>query len=457
MLTWPTRLREELRYLVALALPITIVQVGMMLMGVVDTMMVGRVSETALAAVAVGNLVFFGAIAYGLGVIMGLDPVLAQAFGAKDRVGMTRGLQRGLLMAVGLTVPTAIVLGMAQPLLHFAEQPADVIPVAARYAWISIPGVLPFFVFLVFRQTLQVLGELRTIVAIIFFANGLNVLLNGLLIFGYGEFNGLGALGSAWASTASRWILAIGLLACSWRHLRPHLFPWHRESLGREGLLRLLKLGTPVGIQVFLEFGAFAVIALLMGWLGAREIAAHQIAINLASLTFMMPLGISGAASVLVGRAIGAGDMPAARSYAILSLLSGVGVMSLASILLCTLPYPLARLYTNQADVIAIAVLLIPMAGIFQVFDGMQVVASGVLRGAGDTRGPMLINVLGFWLVGMPVAVYLAFVIQVGPTGLWWGLVAGLATVALLLLMRVVDRLRRHVDRVQLDDVATAR
>lgn len=315
--TWDVDLANSLTrgtaYLVALALPITIVQVGMMLMGVVDTMMVGRVSETALAAVAVGNLVFFGAIAYGLGVIMGLDPVLAQAFGAKDRVGMTRGLQRGLLMAVGLTVPTAIVLGMAQPLLHFAEQPADVIPVAARYAWISIPGVLPFFVFLVFRQTLQVLGELRTIVAIIFFANGLNVLLNGLLIFGYGEFNGLGALGSAWASTASRWILAIGLLACSWRHLRPHLFPWHRESLGREGLLRLLKLGTPVGIQVFLEFGAFAVIALLMGWLGAREIAAHQIAINLASLTFMMPLGISGAASVLVGRAIGAGDMPAAQ------------------------------------------------------------------------------------------------------------------------------------------------
>ena len=190
--------------------------------------------------------------------------------------------------------------------------------------------------------------------------------------------------------------------------------------------------------------------------MGPAKSLRTEIAINLASLTFMVPLGISGAASVLVGRSIGAGQMPVVRSYATLSLLSGVGVMSLASVLLCTLPYPLARLYTNQAEVIAIAVLLIPMAGIFQVFDGLQVVASGVLRGAGDTRVPMLINVLGFWLVGMPIAVYLSFVVEVGPTGLWWGFVAGLATVALLLLVRVVERLRRDVDRVQLDDVAAA-
>jgi MATE family multidrug resistance protein len=188
-----------------------------------------------------------------------------------------------------------------------------------------------------------------------------------------------------------------------------------------------------------------------MGWLGSREIAAHQIAINLASLTFMMPLGISGAASVLVGRAIGAKQMQAARRYAVLSLASAAAVMACASIVLLAFPKPLAELYTNQMDVITIAILLIPMAGIFQVFDGLQVVASGVLRGAADTRGPMVINVLGFWLAGMPTAVYLAFVARVGPVGLWWGLVVGLATVSMLLLLRVIRLLQNPISRVQID------
>ncbi len=444
-------LRQDLSALVRLALPITFVQVGMMLMGVVDTMMVGRVSETALAAVAVGNLVFFGAIAYGLGSIMGLDPILAQAHGARDHAAMARGLQRGILLAVGLTLPTTLVLAGSEPLLRFARQPEEVIPLAARYAWISIPGVLPFYVFLVLRQTLQVVGSLRMIVMVILLANLANVGLNWLMVFGHGGFPAWGALGSAWASTISRWILALSLLACSWRHLRSLLFPWHRECFARAGFMRLLRLGMPVGIQLLLEFGAFAVIALLMGWLGSREIAAHQIAINLASLTFMMPLGISGAASVLVGRAIGAGQMQAARRYAALSLASAAAVMACASAVLLGFPQPLAQLYTNQIDVITIAILLIPMAGIFQVFDGLQVVASGVLRGAADTRGPMVINVLGFWLAGMPTAVYLAFVAHVGPVGLWWGLVVGLATVAMLLLLRVIRLLQNPISRVQID------
>ncbi len=423
----------------------------MMLMGAVDTMMVGRLSESALAAVAVGNLMFFGSIAFGMGVIMALDSVISQAVGAKDGTSMARGFQRGLLLAVLLTLPASLILSMSGPLLRLADQPLEVIPTASRYAMISIPGVFPLFLFLVFRQTLQALGKLRTIVVVIVLANLLNAGLNWALIFGHVGIPPLGAVGSAWASVFSRFFMALGLLAAAWRHLRPLALPWQPETLELAPFLRLLRLGGPVGVQVFLECGAFALVALLMGWLGAREIAAHQVAINLASLTFMVPLGVSGAASVLVGRAIGRSEMSAARRAAVLSLICGASIMTMTSVIFCMFPHGLARLYSNQSEVVALAAVLIPIAGVFQVFDGLQVVASGVLRGAGDTRWPMVINVLGFWLLGVPTALYLGFFAQSGPRGLWWGLVAGLGSVAILLLARTYRLMRRPIQRIEFD------
>jgi MATE family multidrug resistance protein len=189
-----------------------------------------------------------------------------------------------------------------------------------------------------------------------------------------------------------------------------------------------------------------------MGWLGTIEMAAHQVAINLASLTFMVPLGVGSASAVRVGHAVGRGDDPGARRAAAAALLCGVGFMACTALLFLALPGELASAYTSDLAVVGLAAALIPIAGVFQVFDGVQVVSSGVLRGLGDTRAPMIVNVLGFWLVGMPVSVWLAFPLGLGPRGLWWGLVAGLAVVALLLVARIARRLSHPLARVVVDE-----
>lgn len=447
-----TTRRQALADLLRLALPVATVQVGLMTMGVVDTVMVGRVSATALAAVALGNLYFISIAVLGIGVLMALDPVIAQGVGAGDDVAVARGLQRGLVVAAGVSVATAALLLPAEPLLTLLHQPPEVVPVAAQYARVLIPGVVPFFVFVVCRQTLQAMGLVRPVVVTIIAANLANALLNWAFIFGHLGFPALGAVGAAWATTTSRWLMMLGLLAAAWRALRPLIVPLHAEALAGEPLVRLLRIGVPIAMQHALEFSAFGLIAVLMGTLGTVQMAAHQVAINLASLTFMVPLGIGSAAAVLVGRAVGRGDAADARRAAVTALATGVTFMSTSAVVMLVVPGLLAALYTNDPAVLALTAALIPIAGVFQVFDGTQVVAMGTLRGIGDTRGPMLISLLGFWCVGVPVSVFLGFRAGAGPKGLWWGFVAGLAAVALLLLLRMRHRFRGDLARVALDE-----
>jgi len=423
----------------------------MMTMGVADSIMVGRVSPASLAAVALGNLYFISLAIFGIGVLGALDPVIAQAVGAGDRIAISRGLQRGLLIAAVLSIFVSLLLIPGEHILRFLRQPEEVIPIAADYARVCIPGVLPFLAFTVLRQTLQALAHLRPVVVTIVVANLANVGLNWVLIFGHLGFPVLGAVGAAWATSVCRYLMALGLLASAWSLLRPHLFPLRRDTLSRSALWRMLRLGLPIGIHLQLELGCFAVIALLMGWLGTEAMAAHQIAINLASLTYMVPLGLSATAAVRVGRAVGRGDPPGARRSAAAALACGAIFMLFAAIFFLGLPRMLARLYTRDLLVIGIAVRLLPIAGCFQVFDGLQVVAAGVLRGLGDTRVPMLISLLGFWLLGVPVSLLLAFGTGGGPDGLWWGFVTGLGSVALLLLVRARKRLRRSLTRVVID------
>jgi MATE family multidrug resistance protein len=311
-----------------------------------------------------------------------------------------------------------------------------------------IPSTIPFFVFVVLRQTLQAMHLTRPIVWSIVLANLVNAVLNYLLIYGHAGFPALGVVGSALATTAARWLMTLMLFALSWGHLRPVLTPFSPEALEPVPLFRMLRLGLPIGSQMLLEFAAFAAIALLMGRLGTTQVAGHQVAINLASLTFMVPLGIASAAAVLVGNAVGRNDGYSVRRSARASLLCGAVFMCFTAAVFLIFPGFFARLYTTQASVLAIAVSLIPIAGVFQVFDGLQAVGAGVLRGLGDTRAPMIINVLGFWLFGMPVSIYLGFEAGLGPEGLWWGFVAGLGAVALLLLYRIRKRLRLAVSRM---------
>ena len=225
---------------------------------------------------------------------------------------------------------------------------------------------------------------------------------------------------------------------------------FHLAPLGR-----MLRLGAPIGTQMLFEFSAFAVIGLLMGSLGILRMAAHQVALNLASLTFMVPLGVSSAATVIVGHAVGRGDAAGVRRSSLAALVVGAGFMSLTAVAFLTIPELLAAIYSTDADVVRLAVLLLPIAGVFQIFDGTQVVCLGVLRGLGDTRAPMIVSILGFWCLGMPISVWLAFGRDLGAVGLWWGLVAGLAIVAVVLAARVRYRVQQSLDRIVIDEVVS--
>ena len=310
---------------------------------------------------------------------------------------------------------------------------------------------MPFFVFGVFRQSLQAMGHLKALVLAIIAANLTNAFLNWVFIFGNLGMPALGAVGSGWATSLSRLLMAAGLIIAAWRWLHPCLLPLRKEALALAPLARMLRIGAPIGLQLQLEFGAFCITALLMGTLGTIEMAAHQVAINLASLTFMVPLGVGAAAAVVVGRAVGRAAPDDARRAAATSLLLGVVFMAGSAVVMLIAPRILASAYTNEQAVVGLAATLIPIAGVFQIFDGTQVVAAGTLRGLGDTRVPMLVCLVGFWLIGLPVSVYLGLYAGGGPIGLWWGLVAGLGAVAVLLLIRMKFRFRGTLARIAID------
>jgi MATE family multidrug resistance protein len=446
--------RTDLRVVLRLAFPIAVVQVGMMAMGALDTVMVGQVSATDLAGVAIGNLYFFGIAVFGMGVLFALDPIISQAVGARDAVGIARGVQRGGVMALALTVLAMLLLLPAGPFLSFARQPPDVVPVAAGYAHGMIAGVFPFYGFTVLRQSLLAMSRVRAVLITVIAANVVNLFFNWVLIFGNLGFPPLGAVGSAWGTSLTRWFLMASLLVLGWPLLRSSLRPLRRDALDPAPLLRILRVGGPIGAQQWLEFGVFGAAGLLMGWLGTIAVASHQVALQLAALTFMIPVGVAQATGVIVGQAVGSDDPEGARRAVGGGLVIGVGFMSVTAVLFLTLPGLLARAFSADPDVVALAAVLLPIAGVFQVFDGVQVVAAGALRGVGDTRVPMILNLVGFWFVGLPVSALLGFTMGVGPRGIWWGLAIGIGVVALLLTFRVERRFGRALLRLVIDDDA---
>lgn len=447
--------QEDFRRLLGLAVPVVLAQVGMMAMNVVDIMIVGRVSPTALASVAIGTVCVFAIGTFGMGVLTALDPIVSQAVGAKDEPAIARALQRGLVVAMVVAVVGAALLLTVHAWLARLGQPRQLVEIAAPYARVQAFSLPAFFASVAFRQTLLALGRMRPIVLAVVIANVVNAVLAWGFVFGGLGLPRMGAFGAGLATTLVRWCMLGLLLALARKELAPRLrvrvgaFQW-------EPVRRMVMLGLPIALQYELEFGVFATVALIMGHLGAVAASAHQIAINIASLTFMVPLGVSSAASVLVGRGVGAGDPVAARRAGLAALGVGAGFMSLSALVLSLAPRLLARAYTPDPTVIAMASTLIPIAGVFQVFDGVQVVSIGVLRGVGDTQTPLVVSLLGYWMIALPISLWLGFRAGWGPQGLWWGLVVGLMMVACLLLVRVRLRLWRSLERLVIDEVPVA-
>ena len=441
----------DMRALIQLALPVMAVEMGLMAMHVVDTLFVGHLSAIALASVSLALIYYYTIVVVGMGTLVGFDALVSQAVGADDQPSVRRALQRGLLLAALLCIPLALILWPTEPIMRAMRQPPSIIPVAARIVHISILGLPGALAFVVMRQTLQAMERLRPIVGCVIVANLINVACNWLLINGHLGAPALGVDGSAIASVIGRTALPLLLLWSA----RDVLLPLLRERDPRlfdvAPLLRMLRIGVPVGVQYLLEVGVFNAVALLMGMQATNTLAAHQVAINLASFTFMMPLGIGAAAAVLVGQAIGRGDAAAARRAAVAALSGGLVASALTTIIFLVVPRWLASAYVAEPDVIALAATLIPLAGVFQLFDGLQAIAGGALRGAADTRAAMIANILGFWAVGLPLGLFLAFRLNMGPAGLWWGLVAGLAAVAAVLLARLYFRFGGPLTRVHVD------
>jgi MATE family multidrug resistance protein len=376
---------------------------------------------------------------------------VSQAVGANDQVAITRALQRGLLLSVGLGILTMLVMLPAVPVLKAFHQPPAIIPAAQSYIYISAASTIPFLGFTVLRQTLQALHRNGSIVVTIVVANVTNGVLNWVLVFGHLGAPSMGVAGSALATAISRTAMLVILFALAWRDLRPHLRALDRAILHWPSMRRMLSLGLPIGLQQLLEYSAFGAVGLLMGTFGAVQVASHQIALNLAALTFMVPLGVSAAAAVRVGHAVGAGDLGRSRRAATIAYVLGGGFMTATALAFLTLPVALASLFSDDGAVIAIAATLIPVAGVFQVADGLQAVGAGVLRGLGDTRVPLVAMLSGYWVIGVPVSVFLGFKTGVGPRGLWWGFAAGLASVAVFLLWRVAILFRRGVSRLHVE------
>lgn len=427
----------ELRPMLALAGPVVLAEVGWMTMGVVDTMMVGRVSPEAIGGVGVGSVLFFTTAIFGMGLLLGLDTLVSQSFGAGQLEECHRWLLHGVYLCLSL-LPLLVLLNvLLVPLLPYWGLHPGVLSEAVPYLKALLWGLLPLLLYACFRRYLQAMNQVKPILFAMISANLVNAFANWVLIFGHLGAPAMGAEGAGWATSISRFYMMAVLLVAMYLHDRCQprglrSASWRPES---SRLRRLVFLGLPAALQITLEVGVFAAATTLAGKLAPIALAAHQIALNVASLTFMVPLGIASAGAVRVGQAIGRRDPEAAGRAGWTALSLGVGFMGLAGLTFLLLPRAILRFFTTDERVISTGATLLLVAALFQLFDGVQVVTTGILRGTGDTRSPMVSNLIGHWIVGLPVGYILCFVLGWGVFGLWIGLSLGLILVGAALLL----------------------
>jgi MATE family multidrug resistance protein len=430
--------KRELAALAKLAIPVVLSELGWMAQGVVDTIMVGRLGPAAIGAVAVGNAVFYTPSLFGIGLLLGLDTVVSQAYGRQDYDDCHRWLAQGIYLALGITPILMILVEIASfGFARFGITPEVATP-AASYLRILLWSILPLLIYGAARRYLQGVGQVRVITLTYIGANLLNWGGNWALIYGHLGFPAMGVRGSALSTVVARILMAVSMIGFAWRYERKRGHPLfqHWAGVQMERIRRLATLGLPAAVQITLEVGAWNVATLSAGFLTPIALATHQIAINYASVTYMVPLGISAAAAVSVGHALGAGDKARARRAGWLSLGLGTGFMVLAGLAFLIAPRPLIELFTHDPQVLAVGPSLLWIAAAFQIFDGVQTVCTGALRGLGETRAPMIANFVGYWVLGLPLGWILCFVLRWGIYGMWIGLTLALIVISSILLYR---------------------
>lgn len=435
---------HELRALLRLAAPIVVGQLGGIAMNTTDTIMVGPLGAGSLAAAGLGSALFMSLLMVCTGTLMGMSPLVSQAFGAGDRRECRRVMVQGLWLAALLTVPMTLGCMLGEPIAMALDQPQDVSRLAGRFLFAIAWGVPPMLLFVAFRQYLDAMGITRPAMVMMFVGVLVNILGNILLIYGFDlrlpvlgtlRVPAMGLVGAGWSTTIVRWCMFGGMVIYILR--RRDLAVGVRLAPVAARLRRMVTIGAPIGGQLLAEVGVFAFAVVMMGWLNPVAQAAHQVTINIASATFMVATGTSLAGSIRVGQHVGAGSRRGVHRAVLMTYAVVVTFMALCALVFLLAPRWLLGLYTHDPAIVEVGMGLMVMAAAFQVFDGAQVAGLFALRGAADTRVPMWITVLGYWVVGAPVAYLLGFHTRAGAPGIWAGLVVSLMVVAVLLAWRL--------------------
>jgi MATE family multidrug resistance protein len=426
----------EVRDMIRLAIPVVFAELGWMSMTVVDTIMVGHLGPAAIGATGVGGSLFYSFAIFGMGLLLGLDTLVSQSWGAGRREDCHHSLAQGVYLALIVAPCLMFLFAFMPPLFAVFGVNAQVSVLAGPFLTTLGASTLPLLLYAAFRRYLQGTGRVRPVMFVLLTANLINWIFNWLLIEGHWGFRALGVVGSALSTCIARVYMALMLAIFIWWFER-NTGPGMRDLVRRPDFRRLwllLRIGFPAAVQILLEVAAFGAAAVLAGRLTAASLAAHQIAITCAALSYMVPLGVSSAAAVAVGQAVGQRNVDLARRRGFIAMSLACAFMLCSAICFLAFPKQILQIYTNDADVLLTGTGLLALAALFQLFDGIQTVATGALRGLGNTRVPMLVNLAGYWAFGLPIGYALCFHFRYGIYGLWCGLTVSLVIIALVLL-----------------------
>lgn len=441
MLSYKKHFRETF----ILAYPVCLGQLGHVLVGVADSLMVGNyggesseIGTLSLAAASLANALIHIILVLGIGISYGATPLIAAAHSKNDKNEITSLLKHSILLCLITGIIIFISLYFSSPLLHYFNQPEKVVELAIPYFNIMVFSMLPLMLFLAFKQFAEGLSDTKTAMYISIGANILNIFLNYLFIYGNWGFKEMGLNGAGWASFIARVVMVFSM---GWYVYKASKFKDYRsgfslKNYNRKKVSEIFKVGLPVGLQFTFEVSAFALAAVMIGWISAEDLAAHQIAISLASLTYMFASGLSAAASVRVGNYFGVknfDDLRRAGNSALIMVLVFMGTMALLFVFLNSF---LPTLFNKDENVIFIASNLLLIAALFQLSDGTQVVGQGLLRGMADVKIPTLFAFLAYWVIGLPVGWLLGFHLNFGSSGIWYGLSIGLTVATILNFVR---------------------
>jgi len=418
---------SELGLTFRLAIPLAAQQLGFQLMGTVDAAMLGRWSDAALAGAGVGNTLLFSIASIGWGMVMGLDTLVPQALGAGRPADARRYLDGGVRLAVIVGMLAMLFVALSPGLLTIADVDPDITREAKIYLYIRAFGLVPFMLSVAYRSVLAAHHTTRVLVIAVIGGNLVNAALDYLLIY----VAQLGVIGAACATVTVQ-IASLFLYTSAVRELEDHQ-PRPRSTAA--DLKRIAHYGWPVGGQMFAEIGVFGLATVLAAHLGKLPAAGHSIALNIASFTFSVSMGIGAATSVRVGHAVGAGDLALAKRRGLMGLAVGLAVMGAFVLTFMAIPNLLASVFTNDPAVVVATIPLLQIAALFQLSDGTQAIAAGALRGLGRTRSTLVANLIGHYGVGLAISLALAFGVGMGAPGLWWGLSAGLTATAIILVV----------------------